>query len=336
MGFTKHLKLSNYKKLKSGVSVFLFMILAPFLCFGQNLVPNSSFNDINNCAVNDSPASVLSVEYWYEGLNTPDFFNYCFNFPYQVPNTSAGFSHPLNGSTMGGLGLYISSFNQTVNREIVSVELLNTLNEDAFYCITFFYKNAQSEGLEYSTNMISAMFTTDTIIENDIENPNVQQQNQVDETYNGWRKFKSYYQPQGGENTFSIGYFGALDYQHEEKDDPTHFLYYFIDSVRVEECDKDSALAVTLELPNVFTPNEDGTNDFYEVKTNNLVSLKIIILNRWGNIISEYDGLTQSWDGKTKNGNLCTDGVYFVKAIGETKEGEIINKHSFIHLFSTN
>ncbi|HLV43121.1 MAG TPA: gliding motility-associated C-terminal domain-containing protein, partial [Brumimicrobium sp.] len=87
---------------------------------------------------------------------------------------------------------------------------------------------------------------------------------------------------------------------------------------------------------NVFTPNEDGTNDFYEVKTNNLVSLKIIILNRWGNIISEYDGLTQSWDGKTKNGNICIDGVYFVKAIGETKEGEIINKHSFIHLFSTN
>jgi gliding motility-associated-like protein len=182
--------------------------------------------------------------------------------------------------------------------------------------------------------MLSSMFTTDTISETDLENPNVQQQNQVNETYNGWRKFKSYYQPQGGENTLSIGYFGALNYEHEIKDEPTHFLYYFIDSVRVEECDKDSTLAVILELPNVFTPNEDGINDFYEVKTNNLVSLDIIILNRWGNVIFEYDGLIQSWDGKTKNGNSCVDGIYFVKAIGETKQGERIEKHSFIHLFS--
>lgn len=182
--------------------------------------------------------------------------------------------------------------------------------------------------------MLSGMFTTDTITITEIENPTIQLHNQVDEVYNGWRKFKSYYQPQGGENTFSIGYFGTLDYQHELIDDPTHFLYYFVDSVRVEECDKDSALAIVLELPNVFTPNEDNINDFYIVKTNNLVSLEIIILNRWGNIIKQYDGLTDSWDGTTKQGIPCSDGVYFVKAVGETKDGDILNKHTFVHLIS--
>jgi gliding motility-associated-like protein len=334
MAYIKHSKLLSYNKTKHGVITYLFVLIAPCFAFSQNLIPNPSFNEINDCNVSNSSASIQSVENWYASLFTPDFFNYCFNPPYQVPNAFNGFSHPLSGSTFGGLALYISLFSQSVNRETVSVELINPLNENSFYCVTFFYKNAQSEGLTYSTEMLSGMFTHDTITVGDLDNTTVQMKNQVNEVYDGWTKFKSYYQPQGGENTFSIGYFGALNYQHESSNEPFHYLYYFIDSVRVEECDKDSTLSIVLELPNVFTPNGDEVNDFYIVKANNLVALEVTILNRWGNLVSQFDGLMYYWDGKAQNGNMCSDGVYFVKAIGETKDGDIIMKHGFIHLIT--
>jgi len=335
MEYIKYSRLLSYKYIKKGLIPYLFISITPFYSLCQNLVPNGSFNDINDCNVSNWSSSVQSVEFWYAGIQTPDFFNYCFNSGYQVPNMFVGFSHPLSGAGLAGLGLFINNNNGAVNRETISVELSTTLDKNSFYCITFFYKNSQSDDLVYSTEMLSGMFTSDTITIVEIENPAIQLHNQVDEVYNGWRKFKSYYQPQGGETTFSIGYFGTLDYQHELINDPTHYLYYFIDSILVEECDKDSTLGVVLELPNVYTPNHDGINDIYRVKTNNLISLEVVVLNRWGNIVHQFDGLTQGWNGTNQRGTPCADGVYFVKAIGETKDGEILDKHAFIHLLSS-
>lgn len=71
-------------------------------------------------------------------------------------------------------------------------------------------------------------------------------------------------------------------------------------------------------LPNVFTPNNDGVNDFFNVKVNLAVSYKLSILNRWGNLVFENEGdLTKGehklWNGETKNGEIVTDGTYFYK-----------------------
>ena len=65
-------------------------------------------------------------------------------------------------------------------------------------------------------------------------------------------------------------------------------------------------------IPNVFTPNNDGNNDFFGITTNVPTSGTVVIFNRWGNLIVERDFTTQShafepfWDGKA-----VTEGVYF-------------------------
>jgi gliding motility-associated-like protein len=60
-------------------------------------------------------------------------------------------------------------------------------------------------------------------------------------------------------------------------------------------------------IPNVFTPNGDGVNDLFFVKSGQGVSvLKFEIFDRWGEKL--YDGLL-GWDG-TYNGKLCEHGVY--------------------------
>ncbi len=69
-------------------------------------------------------------------------------------------------------------------------------------------------------------------------------------------------------------------------------------------------------LPNIFTPNNDGENDEYFLITKNVTDIELIILNRWGNVVFENSGANPIWDGKI-NGNLASDGVYFVLFIAK-------------------
>ncbi|WP_107040118.1 T9SS type B sorting domain-containing protein [Brumimicrobium mesophilum] len=69
-------------------------------------------------------------------------------------------------------------------------------------------------------------------------------------------------------------------------------------------------------LPNVFTPNNDGANDNFNVSVNLPVAYKLNILNRWGNIVFENEdkllkGTHNLWNGAAKNGEKVTDGTYF-------------------------
>jgi gliding motility-associated-like protein len=63
-------------------------------------------------------------------------------------------------------------------------------------------------------------------------------------------------------------------------------------------------------IPNVFSPNGDGANDFFTIETHYVDELNVKIFNRWGNMMVEYDGLTESWNGKSKDKD-ASDGVYF-------------------------
>lgn len=87
-----------------------------------------------------------------------------------------------------------------------------------------------------------------------------------------------------------------------------------------------------VEAPNVFTPNDDGANDSFELKWQNLVSLKLVIINRWGNVLynetsEDLLNFVPSWDG----GKL-ESGVYFYKYTGIGVTGTEVTGHGFFHL----
>lgn len=64
---------------------------------------------------------------------------------------------------------------------------------------------------------------------------------------------------------------------------------------------------VILEMPNVFTPNNDGINDFFiPIISKEIVSMNTIIYNKWGNKIYETNKLLINW-----NGQDVSDGTYF-------------------------
>lgn len=68
-----------------------------------------------------------------------------------------------------------------------------------------------------------------------------------------------------------------------------------------------------VELPAVFTPNNDGKNDLFlpmDQSWNGVTSHYISIFNRWGEQVWESDHLEDGWDGK-QNGKIVADGTYF-------------------------
>ncbi|MEL6562314.1 MAG: gliding motility-associated C-terminal domain-containing protein [Bacteroidota bacterium] len=81
-----------------------------------------------------------------------------------------------------------------------------------------------------------------------------------------------------------------------------------------------------LELPNVFTPNDDESNEeFIPIRIEEVKSMTTYIFDRTGNKIFETEKLAIRWDGKLPNGSNASDGVYFwwikyTNFLEETKE----------------
>ncbi|MCO6499846.1 MAG: gliding motility-associated C-terminal domain-containing protein [Vicingus serpentipes] len=64
-------------------------------------------------------------------------------------------------------------------------------------------------------------------------------------------------------------------------------------------------------IPNVFTPNGDGTNDVFTVKSVNMESVEGVIYNRWGQLMYSWNHIKGYWDGTTLAGSEVPDGTYF-------------------------
>jgi gliding motility-associated-like protein len=70
---------------------------------------------------------------------------------------------------------------------------------------------------------------------------------------------------------------------------------------------------VVLEMPNVFSPNGDNTNDLCTpVKVLNIKTYNVQIIDRWGLLMYQGDNFTTGWDG-TVHGDPASEGVYFYK-----------------------
>ena len=70
---------------------------------------------------------------------------------------------------------------------------------------------------------------------------------------------------------------------------------------------------VSLEFPNVFSPNGDGINDFFEVDFGYDLHqcVRLEIFDRWGQRIFLSSGNYHNWDGATYTGRQVKEGVYF-------------------------
>lgn len=89
-----------------------------------------------------------------------------------------------------------------------------------------------------------------------------------------------------------------------------------------------------LQFPNVFSPNGDGSNDIFRIRANAYGEYTVVILNRWGNIMSESQVINDSylWDGYTRSGEIANEGVYYYYVKGTLRDGSPKEDQGFFHL----
>lgn len=90
----------------------------------------------------------------------------------------------------------------------------------------------------------------------------------------------------------------------------------------------------TIYIPNAFTPNDDGHNDFFNVYGIGIRDINLFIFNRWGEQVFKTDNLSKGWDGRMGKNNKPSPEdvyVYLVKLIDfEGKKREFSGSVSLI------
>lgn len=89
-----------------------------------------------------------------------------------------------------------------------------------------------------------------------------------------------------------------------------------------------------LFIPNAFTPNSDGNNDYFVPKHFGITKIDLMIFNRWGDLIARVDESNkQGWDGlDERTHEKCKTDVYVWKMRYTTNKGAEIQANGQVTL----
>jgi len=112
---------------------------------------------------------------------------------------------------------------------------------------------------------------------------------------------------------------------------PTQATQYIVEVVNENSCHNYDTVLVDISgfmevfVPNIFSPNGDGINDFLVIDGPRLFDFKIEIYDRWGKLIFTTQEQKDSWDGKFNGAELATQ-TFVYSIVGETVLGQKINR----------
>jgi gliding motility-associated-like protein len=180
--------------------------------------------------------------------------------------------------------------------------------------------------------------------------------NIIKDTLN-WVKISGIYKAKGGEKFFIIGNFSDSTEVYYEDTQVSPFVdasYYFIDDVAVYNCEgttlcvdthtikEPKSDTFTLHIPNIFTPNTDGTNDAWQVQATGVQQLSAAVYNRWGTLLWQQEvfadttqqktALHLAWDGRSNTGLPVSAGTHFYLVTYTTRQGETKKEKGFVTL----
>lgn len=143
--------------------------------------------------------------------------------------------------------------------------------------------------------------------------------------------YRLYFSPFCNDNYEMIMEFSNLDdtmYQHQPSNGNLAGCYYVtaLDSIQAIGGGNESLPSAVVqtencpfyELPNVFTPNADGANDFFRpcLPYRFVSSVDFKVFNRWGQMVFETNNPEIMWDGTDQNNaKLLAEDVYFYTCI---------------------
>jgi len=134
---------------------FLLLIILPFFANSQNLVPNWSFEEYDDCPTNIG--QIQNAIGWMSFRLSPDYFNACNDEYVGVPeNYISQVGFPIDGQAYSGI---VRNHN-TGNSEVLAIQLLDSLTVGLEYYVSFYLKRSLFIGDCWNNNM-GANFTTE-------------------------------------------------------------------------------------------------------------------------------------------------------------------------------
>jgi len=116
---------------------------------------------------------------------------------------------------------------------------------------------------------------------------------------------------------------------HSYKNTGAYLVRFTVsDGINIDETNQIIRVHNLVEVPNVFTPNGDGRNDFLVIRTNGVDLYLLQIFSTTGSMVYKKTAYSFSWDGKTPDGVNTSSGVYFYTL---THNGKYIES-GFFHL----
>lgn len=298
--------------------LILFLFIVSF-AFSQNLVPNPSFEQYDYCPT--GMADFDAVSKWFSPTKaSPDYFNVCANSLGNgagVPENEIGFQDAQEGNAYSGFISYFEQFNFPDYREYITVKLIDNLqfNQTYYFC---FWVSPIDSLYAFNSNNIGLALSNDSMVnfatESLLNIPVIYSESQIFENRTTWHKIEGSFVATGGENYLYIGNFLPNTQTSIEVIDSTFLFnevasYYYIDNIYLG---KEPCTTVSFEMPNIFTPNNDGLNEIFTFKqAQGIFDYSVSIYNRWGNRVY-FDENNFNWDG-TYNNEPVTEGVYFYR-----------------------
>ncbi len=126
--------------------------------------------------------------------------------------------------------------------------------------------------------------------------------------------------------------FGNGDYDNSQNTDYTYTDFGEFEAILTITdqygcSDSDTTIITVYELsevlvPNIFSPNGDDVNDVFSVSGGGIKTLHAQIINRWGQIIYEWNTPFGGWDGYSFAGEESPSGSYFYFVEVEYNNGD--------------
>ena len=81
-------------------------------------------------------------------------------------------------------------------------------------------------------------------------------------------------------------------------------------------------------LPNVFTPNNDGSNDYFSIQSSGVKDFSIVVMDNQNSVVFKSDDANFKWNGVDLKGDQVPEGSYIYYITGYNAKGKVITKYS--------
>lgn len=283
-------------KLQRSKITFLLCLFVVGFGYGQNLVPNPSFESYTICP-NPGFTGIESANNWYNPTTySPDYYNQCATddpiYGNGVPQNGYGFQEARTGVAYAAL--IPQAYDES--REYIQSKLLDTLILGKKYEVSFFIAIADST--YYTVNEIGAFFSSTAISSNNSFYlpyiPQIKNNSNANPliTPNTWIEVRDTMIAIGDELYITIG-----NFMNDDNTDTIHlnngtnwlsFAYFYIDDVSVNCIDCNLNVEILSDNEIKLFPNPSNTNFVLDTrKSLDILNSDYYILDQMGNIVTE-------------------------------------------------